>query len=156
MADRVNSDRGAVPPTARPAPSDDAAFLALSQRLTGVASLGPHIAARHLQTLRASVGDAAVTAWLQRYRESQDDDGMQGADVSALMDRDAEFAALARTVLKFWYTGLAPSTGADPTFAHPEDYFDALMWSAVGAHPPASSDGYYGHWRLPPDSGGCA
>ena len=34
-----------------------------------------------------------------------------------------------------------------------EDYFDALMWSVIGAHPPGLSDGYYGHWRYPPDVG---
>ena len=26
-----------------------------------------------------------------------------------------------------------------------------LVWDAIGAHPPTLSNGYYGHWKYPPE-----
>jgi len=130
-----------------------ALFLALSQKLTGVPTLGAEVARRHIETLRRVAGAAAVAAMLQRFGESVQGAGDPAAALQTLMEGDATFAALARALLGLWYTGLTREPGKEPVFSHPEDYFDALMWAAVGAHPPASSDGYFGHWRIPPDSG---
>ena len=33
-----------------------------------------------------------------------------------------------------------------------EEYFSGLAWSAMGAHVPGLSGGYFGHWRYRPDN----
>jgi hypothetical protein len=35
--------------------------------------------------------------------------------------------------------------------ASADQYYRALVWEAIGAHPPTLSNGYYGHWKYPPE-----
>lgn len=147
------ADAGAEGSAGPGTPADADGFFALSQILTGVSSLGTAVARRHAQTLRTQLGDAPFAAELQKFRKLPSGSQDPAAALEALLARDAAFAGFARLVLTLWYTGLVQTPDAGPRFVHPEDYFDALVWPAIGAHAPASSDGYYGHWRLPPDSG---
>ena len=33
-----------------------------------------------------------------------------------------------------------------------EEYYSALLWRAIRAHPPALSGGYYGYWKYEPEN----
>lgn len=127
-------------------------FCELSAVLTGEAAVSPVIAERHLKTLRASDYAEHIDAMLRRFAELI----LGGGDPVRLIEdhliNDATFGPSVKAVLLLWYTG-SIGTGPSASPGSQEDYFDALMWSVIGAHPPGLSDGYYGHWRYPPDVG---
>jgi hypothetical protein len=81
----------------------------------------------------------------------------QGGDIVEAVRKglvnDASLALLVRKIILLWYTGSIDTGQGPPTLGSQDDYFEALMWSAVGAHPPGLSDGYFGHWRYPADLG---
>lgn len=127
-------------------------FCELSTVLTGEAGVSPVIAERHLKTLRASDHAEHIDAMLRRFAELI----LGGGDPVRLIEdhliNDGRFGPSVKAVLLLWYTG-SIGTGSSVSPGSQEDYFDALMWSVIGAHPPGLSDGYYGHWRYPPDVG---
>ena len=125
-------------------------FARLSLALSGLASLDPAATARHLATLQAAPEGAGLAAALQHFEgllaEGRDPD----AAVSAILAGDAAEAAAVKAATLLWFIGRTSPAAAQGV---EEDYFGALMWEAVGAHPPGASDAYYGHWRFPPDVG---
>ena len=82
---------------------------------------------------------------------------LHGGDlVRAVQEKLANDPALGPTVKSIvilWFTGQLQLGQNAAGAATGDDYFQALMWSCIGSHPPALSDGYFGHWRYPPDSG---
>lgn len=127
-------------------------FVQLSEILTG-GPVAQRTATRHLATLRAALGSSAILALLQKFQAIQGG-GDPAAGVAAEIIADPVFGPTAKAVALVWFTGVITGANGVPAAATQEDYFEALMWSAVGAHPPALSDGYFGHWRYPPDEGG--
>jgi hypothetical protein len=66
---------------------------------------------------------------------------------------DTNLGPLAREIIVLWFTSAFFSEdGKTSTFDTPAQYFSALMWSAMHAHPPGLSGGYFGHWKYPPDN----
>ena len=132
-----------------------AAFRALSTVLTAEPALAPSSVSRHLTTLQARLGAAEVEAMLEAFVAVQAAGGDAAAGVRDLLG-DAQQGPRLKATLTLWFTGQAPIGAAAPAapLNPAEDYFEALMWSTVGAHAPAFSDGYYGHWRYPPETGG--
>jgi hypothetical protein len=128
-------------------------FCELSSVLTGEGAVAASTAERHLKTLRATVGGGQIDAVLQRFGALKN----QGGDiVQAVRDglvNDPSWGALVKKIILLWYTGLIDTGQGPPALESQDDYFEAMMWSAVGAHPPGLSDGYFGHWRYPPDVG---
>ena len=55
----------------------------------------------------------------------------------------------ARTLLMLWFTGGFLLPEQTWQMASAEQYYRALMWDAIGAHPPTLSNGYFGHWKYP-------
>jgi hypothetical protein len=135
--------------------SDDLAnlFCGLSAVLTGEAVVAASTAERHLKTLRDTLGADQIDAILRRFGELK---GQGGEITRAVRDRlvnDQALGPLVRKIILLWYTGLIDTGQGPPALGSQDDYFESLMWSAVGAHPPGLSDGYFGHWRYPPDVG---
>jgi hypothetical protein len=65
---------------------------------------------------------------------------------------DPKLGPLARTVLLLWYIGGIQNPGSgDWELTSAEHYYRALVWEAIGAHPPTLSNGYFGHWKYPPE-----
>jgi hypothetical protein len=135
-------------------------FARLSLTLTAAPVLAPTATRRYLQMLRAAAGAQKIATVLQRFSELEQSDQDLVAAVKHRLVDDAALGPLVKNMILLWFTGHLPpaapaAAGAPPapTLASPDDYFDALMWSAVGAHPPGMSDAYFGHWRYPPDEG---
>jgi hypothetical protein len=132
---------------------ESAAFLELSRVLTGEPVLNPATAARHLKSLKKALGALAVRQLLERFVKLRRSPGDLVGKVREELFGDAVLGPVVRQVTLLWFTGLVASGGGPPSLMSAEDYFEALMWSAIGSHPPGFSDGYYGHWRNPADSG---
>jgi hypothetical protein len=101
-------------------------------------------------TLQAAPEAAGLKASLARFSalcvEGQDPE----AAVAEILAGDAAEAAAIKAATLVWFIG---RTALGAPLTAQEDYFGALMWEAVGAHPPGLSDAYYGHWRYPADVG---
>jgi hypothetical protein len=129
-------------------------FLALSRVLTGVDKLDPSLGRRYLDRLLATDHASALQGALERFG------GMQGAgDVEAqvrtmLLSDAAMNAALVQLVL-LWYTSamVDDSAPSQPLrYGSSDEYFSGLGWGIIGAHVPALSGGYFGHWRYRPEN----
>ena len=46
---------------------------------------------------------------------------------------------------------LGQNAAGDWEMVSADQYYRALVWDAIGAHPPTLSNGYYGHWKYPPE-----
>jgi hypothetical protein len=128
-------------------------FCELSSVLTGEAVVAPASAERHLKALRDTVGSGQIDAILKCFGELKDQSGDIAQAVRDGLVNDPSLGPPVRKIILLWYTGLIDVGQGPPAPGSQDDYFEALMWSAVGAHPPGLSDGYYGHWRYPPDVG---
>jgi hypothetical protein len=62
---------------------------------------------------------------------------------------DANLGPTAKTVLLLWYIGGVRNAAGDWEVQSADHYYRALVWDAIGAHPPTLSNGYYGHWKYP-------
>ena len=56
---------------------------------------------------------------------------------------------VARTILLLWYIGGIQNAAGDWEMQSADQYYRALVWDAIGAHPPTLSNGYFGHWKYP-------
>lgn len=126
-------------------------FLKLSQDLVADTTLPPARAARFLQRIRA-VADPAALAQLETVATGLPADQSQREHLieSQIMAVDP-LRELAKLIIILWYTGdMATATGDPPPTE--EDYFSAMLWPTIRAHPPGISGGYFGHWTYPPDN----
>ncbi len=126
-------------------------FVALSNILTGE-KVAQRSAMRHLATLCAILGADAVQAVLRRFQELEGSGDLTRRVAEELVT-DAELGPTVKAMILLWFTGVLLGPNGVAAAVTQEDYFDALMWDAVGAHAPALSNGYFGHWRYPPDEG---
>ncbi len=94
-----------------------AEFLQISQRLTGRTTLDPDVAAIYYKALVAG-------------------------GVAASLDR----AALERTILEWWDTGVYTVRGEQRVATHS----GALIWSAMGMPAPGTCAAPFGAWAQPP------
>lgn len=128
-------------------------FSELSCILTGESAVAARSAQRHLKTLQFALGADEMNQILQVFRKLK---AGHGDIVQAVKDKLVDDTALGPVVKKIiilWFTGQVTTSAGTPAPATQDDFFEALMWSAAGSHPPALSDGYFGHWRYPPDVG---
>lgn len=133
--------------------NDRDAFRELSAVLTGFTNLSPATAARHLKTLQHALGAKPVAELLGRFRTFKGGGDQLVKQVRTELFGDAVLGPVVRQVTLLWFTGLIANGDAPPALMSADDYFEALMWPAIGSHPPAFSDGYFGHWRNPADMG---
>jgi hypothetical protein len=128
-------------------------FRELSCILTGEPAVATSSAQRHLKTLRSVLGAETLDQILQRFGKLK----TGGGDiVSAVKDQlvdDQSLGPSVKQIILLWFTGQIKTKAGTPAPATQDDYYEALMWAAAGSHPPALSDGYFGHWRYPPNVG---
>ena len=107
-------------------------FVELSQRLLGRSKLDRDIAHIYLSALSADADTAVSLATLAQRNGSP----------------TPEQAAVARTIIEWWYTGVYTLDGKSRVATHT----GALTWSALGMPAPGTCAGAFGAWSRPPDS----
>ena len=125
-------------------------FVRLSQVLTA-SSLDSELAAAYFQILRQATGTLVETL-VRRFEELVE----EGCDpIVAVRDEifsDQVLSPIAKSVVLLWYTGgIQNPESTDWVVQSPEQYYAGMVWEAIGAHPPTLSNGYFGHWKYPPE-----
>ena len=124
-------------------------FLELSRVLTGQRTLDPSLAAAYRKRALEHLG-TKLAALLNRFiaLKTSGRDLIEAVRTEILLDVD--LGPSARLILKLWYTGgIKPTPDGDWEMQSAEQYYRALVWDAIGAHPPTLSNGYFGHWKYP-------
>ena len=134
-------------------PESSATFRDLSALLVGAPSVDESTAERHLGSLVARFGEAAIEELLVHFTTLQSQEGDLDEAIATQIVKDAEFGPIVKSILSLWFAGVVDLAAVPTVPPTGPDYTGALMWTAVGAHAPGFSDGYYGHWRYPPDTG---
>jgi hypothetical protein len=127
-----------------------ASFDQLSAVLVGEETLPDDLAAIYFAQAKSTLKDK-LSALLTRF-----DELLHGGKdpVTVIRDHilpDAELGATARVILALWYTGGIQNAAGDWEVVSADRFYRALVWDAIGAHPPTLSNGYYGHWKYPPE-----
>jgi len=128
------------------------AFVELSRCITAVSELDMNLAHNHLAHLSSDPKvrtdlDELLTVWMSAQGSPDEEEALRRAL------NGSPLAQVAAVVLVLWYTGgLLVEGKLDYPEDDPEPYFGALLWEAIGAHPPGQSGGYFGHWRYTPDN----
>jgi hypothetical protein len=147
---------------------------AKNEEAKGRTSPGGTIRSRHddflflSRVLTAHVLDASLAElYFERIREAA------GSQLNDLLDRfqtlikaghdpvvavrdeilpDTVLGPVAKAVLLLWYIGgIQKTPNGDWEMRSADQYYRALVWEAIGAHPPTLSNGYFGHWKYPPE-----
>lgn len=105
-------------------------FLELSGRLLGRSKLDREVAQIYLDALNADSDNAIYLAML----------------VQSNGNPTPEQAALSRTIIEWWYTGVCTIDGKPRLATHT----GALVWSALGMPAPGTCAGPFGAWSRPP------
>ena len=126
------------------------AFCRLSAALIGEAVVPDERARGHYERAMVEWRDS-LTALLLKFDAAR----AAGKDDVAVVREDllpnAEVGATAKNLLLLWYTGGIQNAAGDWQISTADQYYFALVWEAIGAHAPALSNGYYGHWKYPPE-----
>jgi len=130
--------------------ADLPSFVRLSKTLVGRKKLADDLARAYFDRASAQLKDQ-LSLLLARFEDLV----KSGKDpVSALRENilpNAELGHAAKVVLLLWYTGGIQNAAGDWELGSADQYYRALVWDAIGAHPPTLSNGYYGHWKYPPE-----
>ena len=125
-------------------------FIRASVHLTGVQALDEELSRQLLERLRSDPVGNVLPELIAEFRSIE----LGGGDIhGAITDRVMQsptLGPLAKAITLLWYTS-AFKAGNEWSFDTARQYFGALMWPAIGAHPPALSGGYFGYWRYPPE-----
>jgi fructose 5-dehydrogenase small subunit len=105
-------------------------FVELSQRLLGRSKLDREVAQIYLNALLVDANNSIYLATLVQ---------MNG-------NPTPEQAALSRTIIEWWYTGVYTIDDKPRLATHP----GALVWSALGMPAPGTCAGQFGAWSQPP------
>ena len=126
-------------------------FVRLSRVLTGKEALEPDLSKAYFERARAAL-TTNLDALLERFA-ALESSGKNPVD--AVRDEimpNPTFAAAAKLILLLWYIGGIKNVSGDWDMQSADQYYRALVWDAIGAHPPTLSNGYFGHWKYPPES----
>ena len=127
-----------------------ASFERFSVALTGEKKLPEDLAKAYFDRAKAQLKDQ-LEALLARF-----DQLVKGGKDPAMAIRediltDPKLGPAAKVVLLLWYLGGIQNAAGDWEMVSADQYYRALVWDAIGAHPPTLSNGYYGHWKYPPE-----
>jgi hypothetical protein len=114
----------------RPVPTSLDEFLELSGRLLERSKLDREVAQRYLDALIADPDSVVHLATL----------------VQSNGNPTPEQAALSRTIIEWWYTGVYTVDGKPRLATHT----GALVWSALDMPAPGACTGQFGAWSRPP------
>lgn len=127
-----------------------ASFIRLSCALVGDDPLPMDLAALYFEQSRRALADE-LTTLLARFGElSQRSVADAAVIVRQLLD-DPRCGPSSRLVLALWFNGGIKNAAGDWAPASADGYYRALVWDVIGAHPPGLSNGYFGHWKYPPE-----
>jgi hypothetical protein len=125
-------------------------FLSLSRVLTA-RTLDAGLAELYLERMREAAG-APLDDLLDRFQELVNAGHDPAAAVRDEILPDTVLGPVAKTILLLWYIGGVQKTlNGDWDIQSADQYYRALVWEAIGAHPPTLSNGYFGHWKYPPE-----
>ena len=131
-------------------PSRHALFLHLSRVLTAH-ELDEGLAKLYLERTRQVAG-TQVDDLLDRFKSllSAGRDPIRAVREDIMPDQ--VLGPVAQTILLLWYIGgIQAPGGGDWQMQSADQYYRALVWETIGAHPPTLSNGYFGHWKYPPE-----
>jgi hypothetical protein len=123
-------------------------FLHLSQALTAENFLPADLVDAYFKRMQDNLG-SQFAALLARF-EFLIKTGRNPVDI--VRDDilpDTNLGPTAKTILLLWYTGGIKNAAGDWEMQSSDQYYRALVWEAIGAHPPTLSNAYYGHWKYP-------
>ena len=131
-------------------PASLASFTQLSCALVDAKDLPPDLAQDYF-TRAAAALDGRLDLLIARFEQL-----IQAGrnPVSVVRDDllpDAALAQAAQAILLLWYTGGIHNASGDWELVSADHYYRALIWEAIGAHAPTLSNGYFGHWKYPPE-----
>ena len=145
-------------------------FLNLSVVLTGFNKVELQAAGVGREYLNLLIEMAGDTLCFELWAETQAIYA-QHAGHAARLEREvnqrilksAKYAPLARNIILLWYNAIWYQLPPDWTTPHGANaldqdhvvsanaYPEALIWRAIGAHPPAAKPQGFGAWALPPE-----
>ena len=131
-------------------PAQFSVFLHLSRVLTGKNTLELDLAEAYFERMQTHLGPK-LHSLLTRFAELLDQ-GKDPIEVVAkeIFPNSAEGPS-AKLILLLWYTGgVQVPPDNDWEMQSADHYYRALVWEAIGAHAPTRSNGYFGHWKYPP------
>ena len=125
-------------------------FLRLSRTLTAH-ELDPELAVAYWERTQRTMGsqlDVLVDRFEELVKAGRDPIAAVREDIFP----DGILGATAKTILLLWYTGgIQNPVSSDWEMESSDQYYRALVWKTIGAHPPTLSNGYFGHWKYPPE-----
>jgi hypothetical protein len=127
-----------------------ASFVRLSSALVGDDLLPDDLAALYFEQARTALADE-LPALLARFTHLL----QSGVEpVTALRQHllpDPRWGPPSKIILALWFNGGIKNMAGDWAPASADGYYRALVWDVIGAHPPTLSNGYFGHWKYPPE-----
>jgi hypothetical protein len=127
-----------------------ASFLRLSKVLVGEENLPDDLVATHFEQANTALQDS-LSALLERFDELLREGKDPTLAVRENIWPDARLGSAAEAILSLWFIGGIRNADGDWDVVSADRYYRALVWDAIGAHPPTLSNGYYGHWKYPPE-----
>lgn len=141
-------------------------FLTFSAELTASTAFelqGTGQAQTYLAVARKVVGDDLLNELFTAYATVPAGNADEReAQIRRLILGDEKLGAIARNIVKLWFTGIwfelprawSETYGArenDTTFvASPAAYAEGLLWTTIGAHAPGAKSPGYASWTGPP------
>jgi hypothetical protein len=158
------------PAPAQPTAAERETFVALSSALTGFAPIeleGTGNIAGHLALLWTVIGPDICRKLLTTARMAlaQDDEQARTQAIETTIWNAPDIGPVAQALVRLWYTGKwnplpaewqetyrwdHPDPHAAAVNASPQGYVEALVWTAIGAHPPGAKPTGHGSWSYPP------
>jgi len=125
-------------------------FLRLSQALTAC-ELDPVLAGTYFVRGQQAFG-AQFEALINQFETLTSQVRTPAFVIRQHIFPDPTLGPIAKAILLLWYIGAIQNTSTgDWQIESADDYYRALVWDAIGAHPPTLSNGYFGHWKYPPE-----
>jgi hypothetical protein len=122
-------------------------------RIVSNADVAAAVLGEYRARLEAAFGAELVKALADKTEAIVAAGGDVAAAVGAKIFGDAKLQPLAQQLVLLLFAGATFDAASNTwTFTSSQSYFSALMWEAVGAHIPALSGGYFGHWRYPAET----
>ncbi|HTK21319.1 MAG TPA: sugar dehydrogenase complex small subunit [Mucilaginibacter sp.] len=131
----------------------DELFLKLSGVLTGFDNLNPEAATLYHKKLSESNADGLESLLLAFKALLSNPEKDVEELVREKIWTDDTLKIVCKSIILIWYNAAIMNANNVVIWqAPPEFYYDALLWRAVEAHPPAISGGYFGYWRYAPEN----
>lgn len=123
-------------------------FVRLSCALVGEDPLPEDLAAVYFEQARSALA-GQLPALLARFAALLRDGIDAVTAVRQHLLPDARWGPTTKIIMALWFNGGVKNAAGDWVPKSADCYYRALVWDAIGAHPPTLSNGYFGHWKYP-------